>query len=122
MRCFCALLPGLYCPVLGRTAISSAGTDPGRVHPLAIRVMEEIGIDIREHWSKNVQEIDLETVDAVVTLCGEENCPVLPTKALREHWPLPDPVIPGWDATDGFRVVRDELQRRLRAVFSAPDG
>jgi arsenate reductase len=100
--------------------VSSAGTVPARVHPLALRVMEEIGLDIRDHWSKSVEEIELETVDAVVTLCAEESCPVLPSRVAREHWPLPDPAIPGWDATDGFRVVRDELQRRLRSLFSEP--
>ena len=97
--------------------VSSGGSHPARVHRLAILAMEEIGLDIRHHWSKDVEEVDLMTVDAAVTLCSEEECPRLPPGVLLEHWLLPDPAATGSDPLDGFRVVRDELHRRISTLF-----
>ena len=101
--------------------ISSAGSKPSKVNPLAIRALDEVGIDIRSHRSKSVDEIDPADVDAVVTLCAEEVCPVFLGKARRVHWGLPDPA--GAGATDeeqlqAFRNIRDELHRRLSALFA----
>src|SRR5512134_1851620 len=56
--------------------VSSAGSRPSHVNPLAIRALEEIGIDIRSHVSKSVESISPEGVGAVITLCAEEVCPV----------------------------------------------
>lgn len=100
--------------------VSSAGSEPSQVNPLAIRVLDELGIDIRDQRSKSVDTIAPEGVDAVVTLCAEEVCPVFLGKAHRVHWGLPDPA--GAGRTDGerlqaFRDVRDELRRRLAIVF-----
>lgn len=97
--------------------ISSAGAAPGRVHPLAIRVLEEIGIDIRDQWSKGMDEVDLRSVEAAITLCHEQVCPVLGGGPLREHWPLPDPLAIARDPLEGFRAVRDELRTRIEALF-----
>lgn len=100
--------------------ISSAGSQPSKVNPLAIRALEEVGIDIRSHRSKSVDTIPPAGVDAVVTLCAEEVCPVFLGKAHRVHWGLPDPAAcPGDDAQrlQAFRDVRDELRRRLAVVF-----
>jgi arsenate reductase (thioredoxin) len=100
--------------------ISSAGSRPSRVHPLAIRALEEIGIDLRGHHSKSVEAISPEAVDAVITLCAEEVCPVFLGKAHRVHWGLPDPAGAGKDDAEqlqAFRTVRDELRRRLGAIF-----
>jgi arsenate reductase len=100
--------------------VSSAGSQPSRVNPLAIRALDEIGIDIRSHVSKSVEGISPEGVDAVITLCAEEVCPVFLGRAHRVHWGLPDPA--GAGSTDeeqlqAFRNVRDELRRRLAIVF-----
>jgi arsenate reductase (thioredoxin) len=100
--------------------VSSAGSKPSRVNPLAIRALDEIGIDIRSHASKSVDDVSPEGVDAVITLCAEEVCPVFLGKAHRVHWGLPDPA--GAGATEeeqlqAFRDVRDELRRRLSVVF-----
>jgi arsenate reductase len=100
--------------------VSSAGSQPSRVNPLAIRALDEIGIDIRSQRSKSVDSISPEGVDAVITLCAEEICPVFLGKAHRVHWGLPDPA--GAGGTEGerlqaFRNVRDELHRRLAVVF-----
>jgi arsenate reductase len=102
------------------TRISSAGSKPSRVNPLAIAALREIGVDITGHASKSVEEIPREGVDAVITLCAEEVCPVWLGKAARYHWGLPDPA--GAGANDAqqlqaFRDVRDELRRRLSVVF-----
>jgi arsenate reductase len=105
--------------------ISSAGSQPSRLNPLAVAALAEIGIDIRGQSSKRVDDVPLDDVDAVVTLCAEEVCPVFPGKALRVHWGLPDPAhASGDDAArlDAFRRVRDELRRRLARVFAGETG
>lgn len=96
--------------------VMSAGSNPTQVRPEAIAVLAEVGIDASGQRSKHVAEIDPATVDTVITLCGEEECPVFLGAAERLHWGLPDPAGAGLDA---FREVRDELQRRLAVVFGA---
>jgi arsenate reductase (thioredoxin) len=101
--------------------VSSAGSQPSRVNPLAIRALDEIGIDIRGQRSKSVDAIPPEGVDAVITLCAEEVCPMFLGKALRIHWGLPDPARASGDERarlDAFRHIRDELRRRLAVVFA----
>jgi arsenate reductase len=102
--------------------VSSAGSRPSQVNPLAIRALDEIGLDIRGHRSKSVDTIAPEGIDAVITLCAEEVCPLFLGAAHRVHWGLPDPA--GRGATEAeqlqaFRDVRDELRRRLGVVFGA---
>ena len=101
--------------------ISSAGSQPSKVNPLAVRALAEIGIDISGHRSKSVNEIPPGDVDAVLTLCAEEVCPVFLGKARRIHWGLPDPAGAGSteeEQLQAFRDVRDELRRRLSLVFA----
>ncbi len=103
------------------TRVSSAGSSPSSVNPLAVRALVEIGIDISGHRSKSVHEIPPQDVDAVVTLCAEEVCPVFLGKALRVHWGLPDPAAASGsddERLQSFRDVRDELRRRLSVVFA----
>jgi len=102
--------------------VSSAGSAPAPVRPQAIQVLNEIGIDISGHRSKGLESIDAGSVDAVITLCAEEVCPVFLGKAHRVHWGLPDPArVIGTEETllDAFRSVRDELRRRLKVLFGA---
>jgi arsenate reductase len=99
--------------------VQSAGSQPSRVNPLAIRALAEIGIDITHCRSKSVEEIDPKTVDLVVTLCAEEVCPVLPGNVKRLHWPLPDPAAAegtGEERLQRFRETRDEIARRIREL------
>jgi len=99
----------------------SAGSQPTRVRPEAIAALAEIGIDISHHRSKAVSEIPAAEVDTVITLCGEEECPVFLGRARRLHWGLPDPAGVGGseaDRVDAFRRTRDELRRRLAVVFA----
>jgi protein-tyrosine-phosphatase len=102
------------------TRIWSAGSRPTSVRPEAIAVLQEIGIDLSAHKSKSVTEIPASEVDTVITLCGEEECPVFMGKARRLHWGLPDPSAVTGSATErveAFRAVRDELRRRIAALF-----
>jgi arsenate reductase len=101
--------------------VSSAGSQPSQVNPLAIRALDEIGIDIRGHRSKSVSAVDPADIDVVVTLCAEEVCPVFLGQARRFHWALPDPAHAGSteeERLQAFRDVRDELRQRLTIVFS----
>ncbi len=103
--------------------VSSAGSQPSPVNPLAIRALDEIGINIRGQRSKSVDTIRRESVEAVITLCAEEICPVFPGDCLRVHWGLPDPAGVHGTETERLRVfrnVRDELRRRLEVVFAQP--
>lgn len=103
--------------------IWSAGSQPSRVRPEAVAALAEIGIDISGHRSKSVSEVPADQVDTVITLCGEEECPVFLGNARRLHWGLPDPAGVGGSegaSAEAFRRTRDELRRRLAAVFGQP--
>jgi arsenate reductase len=105
--------------------ISSAGSRPSTLNPLAVKALAEVGLDISTHRSKSVDDVPPGDVDAVVTLCAEEVCPVWLGKATRVHWGLPDPAHAGASEAErlqAFRDVRDELRRRLAAVFPQPDA
>ena len=75
--------------------IQSAGSIPsGEVHPNAVIAMDEVGIDIRDQFSKATDNLDkdfIDNLDFAITLCAEEVCPVLPTKAKSLHWMNEDP-------------------------------
>jgi arsenate reductase len=99
----------------------SAGSHPTRVRPEAIEALREIGIDISAHRSKPVSEIPPDEVGTVITLCGEEECPVFLGNAQRLHWGLPDPAAVTGDGAarlEAFRRTRDELRRRLAEFFA----
>ena len=103
--------------------IFSAGTEPKAVHPLAIKVMAEAGIDISNQSSKGLGTLPLENIDLVVTLCGEaqESCPTLPKNTEHLHWPLPDPALAKGDeetVLETFRAVRDEIRARIEKLFN----
>lgn len=112
---------GLARKLLGPEArVASAGSAPGGyVQPLAVRAMAEAGIDISGHHSKGIDKLDadfLQSLDYVITLCAEEVCPVLPTRARRVHWPIVDPAAQVGDETvkmESYRRARDEIAARL---------
>ena len=98
--------------------ISSAGSRPAAIHPLAVQVLAEVGIDISEAESTDVDDVDEDSVDLVVTLCDQEVCPVWLAAAWTLHWPLPDPAAaPEEVRLQAFRVVRDVLRVRLERLF-----
>jgi arsenate reductase len=103
------------------TRVSSAGSLPTRVRPEALQVLAELGIDASGQRSRSTDEV-VGDVDVVVTLCAEEVCPVWLRPAMRVHWGLPDPAAvngPEELRLDAFRGVRDELVRRLGALFGS---
>jgi len=105
--------------------IYSAGTAPKEIHPLAIQVMKEAGVDISAQQSKPLAAIPLDQVKLLITLCGEaaESCPLLPGNVERAHWPLIDPAVAQGDEEQVLRVfrqVRDEIHARVQEIFSAP--
>jgi arsenate reductase len=101
--------------------VQSAGSEPaGHVHPLAIRAMAEVGIDISGHHSKHLKEFLGQPVQTVITVCGnlDQACPFFPGQMNRHHWPFIDPA----KATGSeeeimacFRRVRDEMRRVFEA-------
>jgi two-component system phosphate regulon sensor histidine kinase PhoR len=107
--------------------VYSAGAHPKGIHPLAIQVMKEIGIDISGQRSKGLEEVPVEKVDLLITLCGEaaENCPALPAKIPRAHWPLRDPAQARGSQEEilkVFREVRDEICHRVDALLAKENG
>lgn len=98
-----------------RITVQSAGSAPTRLHPEAIAVMGELGIDIAHQRSKMIESLDPGSVDLVITLCTEEVCPASLGHARSLHWPLPDPAetAVGLDARARFRRVRDAIDARL---------
>jgi arsenate reductase len=100
--------------------IQSAGSKPSKVNPFAIKAMAEIGIDISQNRSKSVSEVDPSTVDTVITLCAEEECPVFLGKAERIHWGLPDPGVgktTDEEKLQSFREVRAEIKKRIMGQY-----
>ena len=101
--------------------VASAGTKPNPkgVHPLAIEMLRERGIDAGAQRSKHIGELSGE-FDYVITLCDSaaQECPMYPARRARMHWGLPDPDLAGGDAAREramFAEIRAEIERRLRA-------
>jgi arsenate reductase len=89
--------------------------------------MAEIGIDIRDHHSKSVDDVDAGSADLVITLCADEVCPVLPGRVKRLHWPIPDPASddPNLSADEmrvRFRTARDDIRARIAALTASHEG
>jgi len=101
--------------------VASAGSKPaGYVHPLSIRALAEIGIDLAGHTSKHMNLFLDQPVETVITVCGnaDQVCPVYPGQANRYHWPFEDPAhAPGTEdeQMEVFRRVRDEIRRVFEA-------
>ena len=123
--CRSQMAEGLVNHFLGdRFVANSVGTQASLVHPLAIEVMKEIGIDISSHRSKNLSEFDGQTFDYVITLCGDANetCPLYIGGTKKTHIGFDDPV-----QTTGtkeeiireFRRVRDEIKLKLNNFFQS---
>jgi arsenate reductase len=101
--------------------VHSAGSKPaGYVHPMAIQVMKEIGLDVSGHSSKHMNEFLDRKITTVITVCGnaDQACPMFPGQVNRHHWGFDDPAnATGTDEEilKQFRRVRDEI----RKVFEA---
>ena len=94
-----------------RFEVMSAGTVATQVRPLAVRAMDELGIDISNHESTNMARYLGEPFDYVITVCDEANeaCPFFPHAGERLHWSLPDP-----GAAEGTEEERLQVYRSVR--------
>ncbi len=105
-----------------RYAVYSAGVEPKGINPYTVRVMEEVGLSLADHRSKDVREyLGKEHFAHVFTVChhAEQNCPsVFLTMGTHDHWDLDDPAAQeGADAEKlaKFRAVRNQIDERVRA-------
>ncbi|MCS7002042.1 MAG: metalloregulator ArsR/SmtB family transcription factor [Dehalococcoidia bacterium] len=101
----------------------SAGVTPTAVHPLAIRVMAEVGVDIAGQQAKGLEALAAEPLDVAVSVCdrAREVCGVAVPASLRMHWSIPDPVLVTGDEDTrlaAFRATRDNLRGRVMALLS----
>jgi arsenate reductase len=101
--------------------VQSAGSKPtGYVHPLAIKVMAEVGIDISSHRSKHMKEFLGQPIHTVITVCSnlDQACPFFPGQVNRHHWPFDDPARTTGSEEEMlacFRRVRDEMRQTFEA-------
>src|SRR3712207_2491670 len=101
-----------------RFEVMSAGTEAAHVRPLAIRAMDEIGVDISSQESKTLERYLREPFDYVITVCDDANeaCPFFPGASNRLHWSFEDPSRAGGSEEERlaiFRRVRDEIREHI---------
>lgn len=123
-RCRSQMVQGILQSLDPDLEVHSAGIRPAsKVHPLAVKVMAEIGIDISKHYPKHIDQYLGEQWDYVITVCGgaNESCPVFIGKVgKRLHIGFDDP-----DAFKGteeeilpeFRKVRDEIMIKMKDFY-----
>jgi arsenate reductase (thioredoxin) len=107
--------------------VHSAGTHPSTVRSEAVAVMNELGIDISNQWSKSVDEFTGREFDYVITVCDAANeaCPVFPGKTRRLHWSFEDPASvkgPPEERKVAFRRIRDQIHERLKMFLIEQRG
>ena len=120
--CRSHLAEGILRAALGDACrVASAGSKPaGYVHPLAVKAMAEIGLDISAHTSKHMDEFLTQNVETVITVCGnaDQACPMFPGQLNRHHWGFDDPAHATGSEEEQmqvFRRVRDEIRRVFEA-------
>ncbi len=105
----------------------SAGTEATHVRPLAVRAMDEIGVDISGQESKTLERYLGEPFDYVITVCDDANeaCPVFPGAKNRLHWSFEDPSRAEGSEEERlavFRLVRDRIADRVSAELVGGGG
>jgi len=106
-----------------RFIAESAGTIASELHPLAVRAMAEIDIDISAQRSKSVEDLS-GGFDVCVTVC-DANCPIPPGATVQLRWEFPDPALAGGPEEErlaAFRMVRDGIGARVRALVTQLAG
>ena len=104
--------------------VFSAGSHPSLVHPMSIKVMKEIGINITSHTSDPISNFLSKNINIVVTVCdnADKVCPVFPGKVERIHWSIKDP-FKGWDSDPddlvNFRKTREDLTARIKNLIKS---
>ena len=98
--------------------VFSAGSHPSQVHPMSLKIMEEIGIDISHHSSDFINDYLKTGIEIVITVCDNANelCPIFPGNVERLHWSIKDP-FRGWDFDEtqiqSFRDTREEIKQKI---------
>ena len=113
---------GLAKSMLGKNHnIQSAGSIPsGEIHPHAVKTMDDVGIDIRDQYSKSIDDLDidfLDSLDYIITLCAEEVCPVLPDSVNSLHWMNEDPANSSYNEIElkaAFLKTREDLYKLIK--------
>ena len=111
-----------------RYEVHSAGSEPAeRVHPLAIKAMAEVGIDISDHVPKDLGVYDDESFDLVITVCGgaKQSCPIFLGANANVHWDLEDPAEAEGSEEERmafFREIRDEIRRRVKHLVETGEA
>jgi arsenate reductase len=110
-----------------RCEVMSAGTESTHVRPLAVRAMDELGIDISGQESMTLERYLGETFDYVITVCDDANeaCPVFPGARRRLHWSFEDPAQATGSDEERRRVfqsVRDQIRERMEGELLTEDG
>ena len=101
----------------------SAGLEPGKLNPLAVQVMEEVGLDISNKPTQGVLDVlkSGQLFGYVITVCDESNaekCPIFPGRTKRLHWSFPDPAqITGTpeQKLESVRKIRDQIRNKIEA-------
>jgi arsenate reductase len=107
-----------------RFEVFSAGLEPKAINPLTIQVMEELGLDLSRHTSKDLKTfIGKTSFDYMITVCGraEESCPIFPGMGARLHWDIDDPskfLGSPAERLAKFRAIRDQLDQKIRLWLS----
>lgn len=104
----------------GHIAVLSAGTKPTHIHPLAIRAMNELGIDIQAQHSKSMEQFLDQKFEYIITVCdrAKESCPVFPGDPTRIHWSFPDPAAVEGCEAHRYRAFYDSaVQLNTRIGF-----
>lgn len=105
-----------------KVEVFSAGSEPTAIHPLAIKAMAGIGIDLRKHRVKHLDEFAGQTFDYIVTVCDRvrEVCPVFPSDPEKIHWSFPDPAAIEGDLQSqekGFQETAHQLTVRIKYLL-----
>ena len=103
--------------------VNSAGINAHGLNHNAVKVMQEMGVDITNQTSKIVNPNIIQWADPIVTVCGDadESCPAIPVKTKKIHWPIKDPTKVMGEEEDiikKFQVVRDEIYERVVGMIT----
>ena len=102
--------------------VLSAGTHPSKVHPAAIKVMKEWGIDIQNQKSESINNYLEKNIEFIITVCEKANqtCPSFPNGKSRIHWNIKDP-FHSWDSEERdlapYRIARNEIKKKINNLL-----
>ena len=109
-----------------RFSVFSAGSQPSRLHPASVSVMQEWGIDISHNKSESINNYIDKNIDIIITVCdnAHQSCPTFPGEKIRLSWSIKDP-FHGWGNNQGdlepYRLTRNELKIKIDKFLSSKD-